>query len=195
MSGSRFREVLAQSKTGKPVSYVTPSVYLSFQVSCEDSQARQPSARQGRAANDADDRRRFPAADVLHVHHCRSAQMEGNFNIKMPRRPGFNSSSSMQRPPVRVRLTANADGTLKSIIYQDRPMRDFAALRSQIAAHVGGDTGIRDNAEVEIDADYNLHYRYTVDAITHVSGYIADDGQSTVRLIEKIRFAQPQQRR
>jgi biopolymer transport protein ExbD len=124
----------------------------------------------------------------------RISELEGNFNIKMP------APSSVQQqqldvnvPPVRVRLIANQDGTLKSIIYQDRPMRDFAALRSQIVAHVGGDSGLRDNAEVEIDADYNLHYRYTIDAVTHVSGYIADDGQSTVRLIEKIRFAQPKQ--
>jgi biopolymer transport protein ExbD len=118
------------------------------------------------------------------------AEVEGDFNIKMPS-PAKSMSQTLDSPPsLKVRLTANTDGALSQIVYNDRPLPNFAALRSQIVSFVGNDQALKQNAEVEIDSDYNLHYKYVMDAITHVSGYVASDGQP-VTLVEKIKFSPP----
>ena len=45
---------------------------------------------------------------------------------------------------------------------------------------------------MEIDCDYYLHYKYVIAAITAVSGKPAEnDSKKIVRLIEKIKFAPP----
>ena len=119
------------------------------------------------------------------------AEVEGDFNIKMPS-PTKSMTQSIDAPPaMKVRLVAKTDGSLSQIIYNGRPLPSFAALRSQIVSFVGNDQAIKESAEVEIDADYDLHYRHVIDAITHVSGYLDDDGQTTVHLVEKIKFAPP----
>ena len=119
------------------------------------------------------------------------AEVEGDFNIKMPS-PSKSMVESIDAPPsLKVRLVAKDDGSLAQIVYNGRPLPNFAALRSQIISFVGNDQAIKEAAEVEIDSDYHLHYRHVIDAITHVSGYLADDGQSTVNLVEKIKFTPP----
>jgi biopolymer transport protein ExbD len=121
----------------------------------------------------------------------RISAVEGNFNIKMPS-PAKSMVQNIDAPPaLKVRLTAKPDGSLAQIVYNGQPVRDFAALRSQIVSLVGNDQAIKQNAEVELDCDYQLHYKYVIDAITYVSGYLAEDGQSTVTLIEKIKFTPP----
>jgi biopolymer transport protein ExbD len=117
--------------------------------------------------------------------------VEGNFDIKMPSAAKSMVESLEAPPSLKVRLVAKPDGSLAQIVYNDRPLRDFAALRSQIIAFVGNDQAAKKSAEVEIDADYQLHYKYVIDAITHVSGYLVDDGQTRVNLVEKIKFTQP----
>jgi biopolymer transport protein ExbD len=119
----------------------------------------------------------------------RISEVEGNFNIKMP--SATRSETINTTPPLKVRLTANADGSLAQLLYNGRPMRDFAALRSQIVSLVGNDQAIKDATEVELDCDYHLHYSHVIEAITHVSGYVTEDGQSTVTLVEKIKFLPP----
>ena len=84
--------------------------------------------------------------------------------------------------PLKVQLTAKADGTIDQILYNNKPIRDFAALRSQVVSFLGNDQAIKETAEVELECDYHLHYRYVIDAITHVSGYVTEDGQSTSRI-------------
>jgi biopolymer transport protein ExbD len=121
----------------------------------------------------------------------RISAVEGNFDIKMPAdaRAAVDMPDAM--PAIKVRLAARPDGSLGQLLYNGKPLRDFAALRSQIVAFVGNDQAIKESAEVEIDADYHLHYKYVMDTITHVSGYITDDGQTRVNLIEKIKFTPP----
>ncbi len=121
----------------------------------------------------------------------RFAEVEGDFNIKMPTSARSTVKQLDQQPSLKVRLTAKADGSLARIAYNGRALRDFAALRSQIISYVGNDQAIKENTEVELDCDYHLHYKYVIDAITHVSGYLADDGQSPVTLVQKIKFAPP----
>lgn len=116
--------------------------------------------------------------------------VEGNFDIKMPS-PTKMVQSIDSQPALKVRLIAKGDGSLAQILYNGRELTSFAALRSQIVSFVGNDQALKESAEVEIDSDYHLHYRYIIDAITHVSGYLTDDGQSRVNLVEKIKFTPP----
>jgi biopolymer transport protein ExbD len=119
------------------------------------------------------------------------AEVEGDFNIKMPSAAKSLAQDIEVPSLLKVRLVAKPDGSLAQIVYNDRPLPTFAALRSQIIAFVGNDQAAKQSAEVEIDADYNLHYEHVISAITHVSGYISDDGQKTEDLVQKIRFAPP----
>jgi biopolymer transport protein ExbD len=119
--------------------------------------------------------------------------LEGDFNIKMPLAAQGAPSDSLV-PPIQVRLTATADGSLAGIKAGENNLGSFDALRSQVLSLVGG-TGPNSQAkeaEVEIDADYNLRYEYVVEAITAVTGYIGPD-RKVVPLIEKIKFAQPRE--
>jgi hypothetical protein len=65
----------------------------------------------------------------------------------------------------------------------------FFQLQSEIRSLVGDDAGPGSaDQEVEIEADYNLKYRYVIQAITAITGYIDDNGQQH-KLVERIRFA------
>ncbi|MCH6554427.1 MAG: hypothetical protein IH793_09755 [Acidobacteria bacterium] len=69
----------------------------------------------------------------------------------------------------------------------------FAQVREEIKQFVGQDTSadsLREKAEAEIVADDQLHYIYTIDAVTHISGYVED--KQAVKLIQNIKFKPPQ---
>ena len=44
--------------------------------------------------------------------------------------------------------------------------------------------------EVELDADYNLHFRYVINAVGACTGKIGSDGK-VVKFVEKIKFSPP----
>ncbi|MGE3407860.1 MAG: ExbD/TolR family protein [Pirellulales bacterium] len=116
---------------------------------------------------------------------------EGDFNIKMPlAAPGGPPPIGL--PPIQVRLVAGGDGRLSSVQMGNRNLgTDFDALRAAVLDIVGqGETSLKDEAEVEIDADFNLRYEYIIRAITSVTGYRGSDGH-VVPLVEKIKFATP----
>ena len=95
--------------------------------------------------------------------------------------------------PIHLRLTAKADGELAGLRMNDQPVESFPALRERIMRLVGDDRGpgsVAESASVELECDYGLKYRYVIDAISAVSGYITPE-QRVVRMIEKIRFAPP----
>jgi biopolymer transport protein ExbD len=119
--------------------------------------------------------------------------LEGDFNIKMPL-AAQGAPSDALIPPIQVRLTAAADGSLAGIKAGENTVGSFDALRSEVLNIVGGSgpDSLAAEAEVEIDADYDLDYRYVVEAITAVTGYIGPD-RKVVPLIEKIKFAQPRE--
>ncbi len=71
----------------------------------------------------------------------------------------------------------------------------FAALLSDVKQYVGQEMGpnsLRSQVEARISFDFNLHYRYVIDAMTNVSGYRDSRGQ-VVRLIEKVSFERAKQ--
>jgi biopolymer transport protein ExbD len=119
-----------------------------------------------------------------------SAQ-EGDFNIRMPT-PGTGSAADSTELAMKLRLRADGEGNLQDIVLNDNLSfgTDFNALRGKIVQLVGDTSGPSDEEqgpEVEIDLDYDLHYKYVVSAITSVTGY--KSGDNVVRLIQRIKFA------
>jgi biopolymer transport protein ExbD len=120
---------------------------------------------------------------------------EGDFSIKMPiAAPQEGLPDETQIPPVKIRLRADSHGNLAAIQMGQRMLPTFESLRQQVRDISGmdrGPAGTSSDTEVELDCDYNLKFEYVIDALTAISGYLADDKQTIVRLIEKIRFAPP----
>jgi biopolymer transport protein ExbD len=140
--------------------------------------------------------------------------VEGDFSITMP----LGQSSSTEVPPetktLRVRLEAADDGKLKTIRYNDVSLavtykdiddkpendNDEETAFTQLNHNVRRDVDFRngkpntDDVEVEIEADYNLNYQYTLRAVSACTGTMmtAADGQPRLfRYVEKIKFAPP----
>lgn len=115
---------------------------------------------------------------------------EGDFDIRMPLGAAAAAAPDDQLvPPIRVKMTAAADGRLAGMTMNGSPVRDFEELRNKVVSLVGTDTGpnsLAENTEVELDCDYGLSYENVVQAITSVSGMVRD-GQ-IVELIKKIKF-------
>jgi biopolymer transport protein ExbD len=121
---------------------------------------------------------------------------EGDFSVAMPMAaPREGLPPTGETPPVKVRLRADRNGDLASIQMEHRTLSTFKELRNQIreiAKTVDrGPGGTSGGAEVELDCDYNLKFEYAVNALSAVAGYVANDKQTIVRMIEKIRFAPP----
>jgi biopolymer transport protein ExbD len=123
---------------------------------------------------------------------------EGDFSIKMPLfAPREGAPDDIQTPPVKVRLRANAKGELVGIFMGRRGVASFKELQQNIREIAGldrGPAGSPSNSEVELDCDYNLKYAYIVDVLTAISGYLADDKLTIIRLIDKIKFAPPRKK-
>jgi biopolymer transport protein ExbD len=120
---------------------------------------------------------------------------EGDFNIKMPlAAPQAGRPDDALLPPLKLRLLADANGNLRpdGIQLNDRVFADFGGLRAYIRGLLGDDAGPGsvDQVEIEVEADYQLRYAHTIDAVTAVTGYIDADG-NVVKLIEKINLAPP----
>lgn len=120
---------------------------------------------------------------------------EGDFSIKMPlAAPQQGLPDETQSPPIKIRLRADRDGNLAALKMGERPLASFQELQRQIRDLSLLDRGpgaTASSAEVELDCDYNLKFEYVVSALTAISGYLADDKQTVVRLIDKIKFAPP----
>ena len=120
---------------------------------------------------------------------------EGDFSVNMPISGGAASSPDIM-PDIKVRLVANADGTLSQLRLGQRNLgndqRAFLQLNSEILRMIGrpGNPLAKD-MEVELDADYGLHYQFIVRAIGACTGRLDVKSKRIVRYIEKIKFAPP----
>ncbi len=135
---------------------------------------------------------------VFFIMTFKVVAVEGDFNIKMPRMAaGGSPQDRIAPPPLRVRLITpqNPDAPVCGIRLGDRPLASFAELRNEVAAAVGGGGPGTDaeEYEVELDCDYDLPYRFVIDAITAVSGYRDPSSGQIVPLVSKIKFAPPRQ--
>lgn len=121
---------------------------------------------------------------------------EGNFDINMPIGQAQGAADPLAQD-IKVRMVADVNGNLVSLQIGSRKLgndeRSFAALNSEILRAIGGSPGgpAAQDTEVEIDADYNLHYSYVIQAISACTGRFDERTQQIVRYIEKIKFAPP----
>jgi biopolymer transport protein ExbD len=117
---------------------------------------------------------------------------EGDFNIRMPSASASTTSEPSETPLMKVRLRATPDRELASLQLGDvvfDGQAPFFQLQSEIRSLVGDAAGPgSDDQEVEIEADYNLKYRYVIRVITAITGYVDDNGQQH-KLVERVRFA------
>jgi len=117
---------------------------------------------------------------------------EGDFNIRMPSSSASQSSQPSETPLLKVRLRATPDGELAGVQLNDNQYsgdRPFLQLHEDIRSMISdsGGPGSTDQ-EVEIEADYDLKYRYAMNAITAITGEIDDNGEQH-KLVERVRFA------
>jgi biopolymer transport protein ExbD len=123
-------------------------------------------------------------------------EQEGDFDIHMPIGQARADEHSEPLLDIKVRLLANPDGSLKQVVLGSRSLGNdehvFERLNTEIISMVGQpDAGFSDDIEVEIDADYGLHYNYTIQAISACTGRIDPLTKQPVRYVEKIKFAKP----
>ncbi len=121
---------------------------------------------------------------------------EGDFNINMPIGQAQANEESEPQLDIKVRLLANPDGTLQQVALGTRQLgndeRVFDRLNGEIISIVGKRPDSGDNDfEVEIDADYGLHYDNVIQAISACTGKLDPKSRQVIRYVEKIKFAKP----
>ncbi len=121
---------------------------------------------------------------------------EGDFNVNMPITDDSPSDDMPQFPDIKVRLVANEDGSLNTIrlgqVNLGNGPNVFAGLNNEILKIIGRPGNpITKDMEVEIEADYNLHFEYTLKAVSACTGRLDSSGKHIIRYIEKIKFAPP----
>ena len=127
---------------------------------------------------------------------------EGDFNINMPLGKPTQQVDPEDPllPPIKVRLHANEDGSLAQIVFGSIQLGSgddaFNRLNMKILQAIGrpGDPLTQD-IEVEIDADYNLDFEYSLRAMSACTGRLQLDPKTgkpgVVRYIENIKFTPP----
>jgi biopolymer transport protein ExbD len=128
---------------------------------------------------------------VFFIMTFKIVAMEGDFNIKMPMAAiSEGLPPEDEFPPMVVKLSPDSEGNC-SIRMNGKPFGNFQELREHIIGVIGSDRGPsskQESAEIELDCDFNLKYAHVIEAITHVSGYIDDNTNEIVKLVEKIKF-------
>ena len=119
---------------------------------------------------------------------------EGDFDINMPVGAVSQSATPEVKVEYKVRLLADAEGRLRDITVGENSMGNdvpacFQRLNNNVRSWALSGGTYSDDLEVEIDADYQLHYEYVIKAISACTGYV--DGDRKVKFLEKIKFAPP----
>jgi len=133
---------------------------------------------------------------VFFIMTFKIVAMEGDFNINMPQAAQGAPSPSLQ-VPLKVKLRAGPSGNLESVAlnnttFSGSPRQQFAQLQDAIVEQIGvtdGPNSLQEESEIEIDADFQLEYHFTIQAITAVTGRVDPKTGEVQKLIEKIKFA------
>ena len=133
---------------------------------------------------------------VFFILTFRIVMVEGDFDLRMAAAPTTGPPNAMLTSPLRLTLRADDAGHLTSIHLNQRSFENLQALGDFLIASYAADSAsqglpeqglqedhIRESAEIEIDCDPQLHYNYTIEAITHIRGFIDNNGK-TIPLIE-----------
>ena len=125
----------------------------------------------------------------------RFVEPEGDFDINMPiGAPTAVQNDDLSLPKFKVRLIANADGSLKQLkagqVNLGNDAAAFKRLNDKVLTFIGGQGNpVSKDLEVEIDADYVLNYEFLIQAVGACTGSMVDGRM--VRYVEKINFAPP----
>lgn len=117
---------------------------------------------------------------------------EGDFNINMP--IGMAASDEPnQLPDLKVGLRANPDGSLAQLTFGGRNLGNDDAAFDRLNAEilkviVKPGNPLTKDIEVEIDADFNVRYEYTIRAVSKCTGRLDPQTKRIVRYIEKVKF-------
>ncbi|HQX49552.1 MAG TPA: biopolymer transporter ExbD [Planctomycetaceae bacterium] len=128
---------------------------------------------------------------------------EGDFDISMPLgRPSEQQDTDPDLPPFKVRMLSDGNGELASLEFNGENLGNgdnaIASLNSKVFRSItslkalGGDQ--LEKQEVEIDPDYNLNYRYIINAIGACSGRLGPNGVQ-IPYISRIKFAPIREKR
>ncbi len=124
--------------------------------------------------------------------------LEGDFNIKMPVPAPREGDPPRETPTMRLRLMANDDGSLADIRVDEQKFAKIGDLRGYVIKLLGKDRGpesLQQTQEVELVCDYHLDYQYVIEAITAITAIPGKKpGDGVIKLIEKIKFGQPQKK-
>ena len=124
---------------------------------------------------------------------------EGAVNVNMPSGEPTAAANDPLLSPIRIRLISNESGQLVDLLFDGASQSDpFVDLNREIRTYVENAqaTGVpMDDVEAEIDADPELHWDYTMKAISAVRGHMdrTQNPPRIVPLIEKIKFAPPRE--
>ncbi len=119
---------------------------------------------------------------------------EGNFNINMPLGEATPQTQTVLTPNMKVRLLANEDGSLGQVLFGNVKLGNdeaaFERLNARVLDFIGrpGNPLMKD-VEVEIDADYNLDWQYTLRAVSSVMGRMQNG--TFVPYVENVKLAKP----
>lgn len=131
---------------------------------------------------------------VFFVMTFKVVAMEGDFNVTMPAGGQTPDTIELDKPlPLVLKMTANADGTLKSMSIDNHVVADMQSLRQYVHGYLGDERGPgtkQQVTEIELDCDYNLDYYEAIRAVTAVTGYQhqAGDRSEFIKLVEKVRL-------
>ena len=133
---------------------------------------------------------------IFFMRTLKIVEPEGDFNINMPAVGAPSQpTDDIQLPDIKVKLQANPDGTLAGVYLGGKALgndqNSFKQLNLDIfkmITQAGAD--LAKEMEVEIDADYNLHFRHVINAVGACTGKVGSDG-NIVKYVEKIKFSPP----
>ncbi len=122
---------------------------------------------------------------------------EGDFQIKMPASASEGIPDPEQSPPITLTMRSDSNGRLISMQFGTVELgTDFEALRIKMREIAGDDAGPGSAAsmpEVTLKCDYDLQYRYTMAAISKVTGFV-NSQKRIIPLVKTLRFAPPETR-
>ncbi|MDZ4688684.1 MAG: biopolymer transporter ExbD [Planctomycetaceae bacterium] len=117
-----------------------------------------------------------------------------NLPLERPRTVAVNAA---QPADIKVSLLSDAEGNLAQIALGTKNLGNDDAAFDRLNAEilklvVRPGNPLAKNLEIEIAADYELHYRHVIRAVATCTGRVDPQTKQMVRYIEKIKFAPPQ---
>lgn len=133
---------------------------------------------------------------IFFMLNLRIVSPEGNFNINMPLGQAGALSEPDGLPDIKVGLHSDLNGNLTALTLGQKNLGNDEAAFDRLGEEILGIIGrpgapMAKDVEVEIDADYETHYRYIIKAMSRCTGKLNPQTKQLERYVEKIKFAPP----